>query len=135
MFLDGDWCWDADPFQINDETRKMVVNNICFMLNSFIHCSVYENIIFCWVLHKQSIIDNILSRLDLSACAFKSVSLICSPEILTERLEKDINEGIRQREVIERSIQRLPMYDSLNTQKTDTSNLSAEDVAQIIIDM
>lgn len=51
VFLDGDWCWDAHPFQITNETKTMVMHNICFLLNQFIHCSAYENIIFCWVMH------------------------------------------------------------------------------------
>ena len=24
VFLDGDWCWDADPFQVTEETKRMV---------------------------------------------------------------------------------------------------------------
>ena len=28
VFLDGDWCWDADPFQVTEETKKMVMQNI-----------------------------------------------------------------------------------------------------------
>ncbi|MEG2316612.1 MAG: nucleotide kinase, partial [Clostridia bacterium] len=22
VFLDGDWCWDANPFWVNDETKN-----------------------------------------------------------------------------------------------------------------
>lgn len=55
VFLDGDWCWDASPFQVTDETKAMVTNNICYLLNNFLKCSAYENIIFCWVMHEQSI--------------------------------------------------------------------------------
>lgn len=47
VFLDGDRCWDADPFQVTDETKAMVEGNICYLLNSFLHCSAYENVIFC----------------------------------------------------------------------------------------
>ena len=32
VFLDGDWCWDADPFQVTKETKAMVLRNICYML-------------------------------------------------------------------------------------------------------
>ena len=42
VFLDGDWCWDANPFQVTEETKEMVVHNICYLLNSFLHCSVYD---------------------------------------------------------------------------------------------
>ena len=26
VFLDGDWCWDTDPFQVTEETRVDTVN-------------------------------------------------------------------------------------------------------------
>ena len=28
VFLDGDWCWDADPFQVTEETKEMVMRNL-----------------------------------------------------------------------------------------------------------
>ena len=56
VFLDGDWCWDMHPFVVNRETKAMVMNNIVYQLNQFISCSEIENIIFCWVMHEQSII-------------------------------------------------------------------------------
>lgn len=68
VFLDGDWCWDANPFRVNEETKRMVMQNIWFMLNQFLHCSVYENIIFCWVMQEQSIIDSILTNIDKKNC-------------------------------------------------------------------
>ena len=43
VFLDGDWCWDASPFQVTDETKAMVTNNICYVLNNFLKCSAYSN--------------------------------------------------------------------------------------------
>ena len=55
VFLDGDWCWDAHPFQVTEETREMVLENISFLLNSFLRCSAYDHVIFCWVLHRREI--------------------------------------------------------------------------------
>ena len=75
VFLDGDWCWDADPFQVTEETKAMVLRNICYMLNSFIHCSAYDNVVFCWVMHEQSIIDGILRELDTTKCIVRTISL------------------------------------------------------------
>ena len=46
VFLDGDWCWDADLFQVTEETKDMVMRNICYLLNSFLRCTAYDNIIF-----------------------------------------------------------------------------------------
>ncbi len=76
VFLDGDWCWDAHPFRVTEETKQMVMKNICFLLNQFIRCSTYDNIIFCWVMHEQSIIDNIIKNIDSAKCDIRSISLI-----------------------------------------------------------
>ena len=121
VFLDGDWCWDASPFQVTDETKAMVINNICYMLNNFLKCSAYENIIFCWVMHEQSIIDFILKKLDAQNFDVKCVSLVADEKTLCERLSKDVERGIRAEDVIERSIARIPMYQLLNTIKIDTN--------------
>lgn len=132
VFLDGDWCWDSSPFQVTAETKEMVLQNICTVLNNFLKCSAYENILFCWVLHEQSIIDTILSSLDTADCHIITVSLICSEQKLVERLHKDVTAGIRTPDVIERSMQRMPLYQKVNTIKVNTSEKSAEEVAKEI---
>lgn len=133
VFLDGDWCWDSHPFQVTDETKNMVMHNICFLLNQFIHCSAYQNIIFCWVLHEQSIIDTIFASIDKTDCSVKNVSLICDAEELKKRLMKDVEAGKRTADVIERSVERLPLYDLLNTVKIDTNGKDPAEVAEKII--
>ena len=132
VFLDGDWCWDASPFQLTDETKAMVINNICYLLNNFLKCSVYENIIFCWVMHEQSIIDFILKKLDVQNCYVKCVSLVADEKTLCERLSKDVERGIRSEDIIERSIARIPMYQALNTIKIDTNAKTAVVIANEI---
>jgi hypothetical protein len=52
VFLDGDWCWDMHPFVVTGETKAMVNSNIAHLLNGFLACSEFENVIFCWVLHE-----------------------------------------------------------------------------------
>lgn len=133
VFLDGDWCWDANPFQVTEETKTMVIDNICYLLNNFIHCSAYENIIFCWVMHKQDIINRLLEKLDTKQCKVKVVSLICDEETLKGRLRKDIVNGIRTADVIERSIKRIPLYIELKTIKIDTTSKSIDSVAKEIL--
>lgn len=135
VFLDGDWCWDMSPFQVTSETKKMVLENIIFLLNNFIHCSAYEHIIFCWVMHEQEIIDQILSKLDTANCEIYTISLICSKEALRERIQKDIEAGIRTEDVISRSLQRIPLYENLDTIKIDVSTLLPEQVAEKIIEL
>lgn len=135
VFLDGDWCWDSSPFQVTEETKGMVLKNIKYLLNSFLSCSAYDNIIFCWVMHEQKIIDELISGLNTENIRVCMISLVCSPESLIRRIRTDINAGIREKEIIERSLARLPLYDTLNTEKIDVSNITAEAVAKRIIEI
>ena len=121
VFLDGDWCWDASPFQVTEETKAMVMENICFLLNQFLHCPAYENVIFCWVMHEQSIIDSIVERLDTKECELKVISLTADEATLRARLTRDVERGVRTADVIERSAARIPLYQVLNTIKIDTN--------------
>ncbi len=133
VFLDGDWCWDMHPFQVTEETKRMVEENICFLLNNFLQCSAYDHVVFCWVMHQQAIIDTILSRLDTTGCKVHTISLVCSEQALRARLQKDVEAGARSEDVIQRSVERLPLYEKLNTVKVDVSALSAEQAAERII--
>ncbi len=132
VFLDGDWCWDMSPFIVNDETKNMVVDNISYLLNNFISCSVYENVIFCWVMHKQGILNDVLSRLDKYDCILYKFSLVCSEQSLISRIRKDVELGIRTKDVINRSVQRLKNYFEMDTEKIDVSKISAKETAEII---
>lgn len=132
VFLDGDWCWDADPFQVTDETKAMVLDNICHLLNNFLTCSAYDNVIFCWVMHQQQIIDNILERLKTEDTEVRSISLFCDRNSLCQRLEKDIAQGIRQADIVERSMARLPLYEQLNTERIDTTGKNPVEIARLI---
>lgn len=133
VFLDGDWCWDASPFQITEETKEMVLDNICFLLNRFVRCSAYENIIFCWVMHEQSIIDTILNQVDTTDCVVKIVSLMAKKETLSERIMRDVANGSRSADVLERSLARLPLYQSINSVKVETDGKAVHDIAKEII--
>ncbi len=128
-FLDGDWCWDMDPFVVNDETKEMVLDNICFVLDRFLHCTEFENVVFCWVLHQQGIWDAILSRLDTRGWRVVRAVLVASPEALVRRLQGDIAAARRQPDVIPRSLARLPLYEKLDVLQIDTSERSAEETA------
>ncbi len=132
VFLDGDWCWDSHPFTVTEETRTMVLENICFLLNQFMHCSAYETIIFCWVMHEQKILDSILANVDRADCEIVAVSLICSESELTARLKKDIEAGRRSPDVIGRSIARIPCYAGLKTVKIQTDKKPPNEIADEI---
>ncbi len=121
VFLDGDWCWDASPFQVTEETKAMVLDNISYLLNNFLCCSAYENVILAWVMHEQSIVDAIIEQLNFSQCVIKCISLLVDEDNLRDRLLQDVLSGVRTEDVIERSIARIPMYQQLDTIKIDTN--------------
>ncbi len=132
VFLDGDWCWNSEPFIVNDETKEVVLDNICGVLNRFISCRSYQSVVFCRVMHRREIIDTILGRLDTSDCNVRIISLVCDEASLVERLTGDVKRGIRTPNVIKRSVERLPLYHSLDTSMVDTTAKTIEQVADEI---
>ena len=122
VFLDGDWCWNMDPFIINQDTKNMVLDNITHCLNNFIHTPGIENIIFCWVMHKQDIIDKIIQKLDTEGVDIHLISLICEKEELIKRMLIDR----RDNQTIRKSLQYLELYKDLDTQKIDVTTLDVQ---------
>ena len=134
VFLDGDWCWDAYPFQVTEETKAMVLDNIAHVLNNFLRCSAYDHVLFCWVLHRREIWEELLSRLDTGGCAVVKTALTCSPEALTARLERDVAAGLRAPDALERSLAYLPLYGALGVRLLDTTALTPEETAYAILE-
>lgn len=134
VFLDGDWCWDMRPFVVTEETIRMVESNIAHLLTGFLGCSEFDNIIFCWVLHEQKILDDLVSRLNHDGCTIHSFSLVSNEEALSERLSRDIAAGKREPAIMERSLARLPLYFELDTIKIDVTDISPADAATRIKD-
>ena len=132
VFLDGDWCWDLHPFRVTEATKAVVMANIHAMLGNFLKCPEIENVLFCWVMHQQSIIDDVLSGLDLENVRVVNVSLVCSAESLRIRLEGDIAKGVRTMDILDRSIPRLSLYEGLQTIKIDTTDLNPVQIARRI---
>ena len=131
-FLDGDWCWSMHPFVVNEETKALVEDNICHILNGFLRCTAFDSVVFCWVMHDQSILDGLLKRLNLRDVRVVSVSLVCSEDALRQRLIRDVEAGRSTPDVIARSVQRLKLYDLLDTVKLDVSAMPPEEAAQRI---
>jgi broad-specificity NMP kinase len=133
VFLDGDWCWNMKPFIVNDETKNMVQNNIIYLLRSFLTCSEYENVIFCWVMHKENIIYDLLEQLTDIEFEKYIFTLTISKEALIKRLSNDIDNNIRTSDVIERSLARLDVYNQMNTIKIDVSNITPKQAAEEMV--
>ncbi len=132
VFLDGDWCWDARPFVVTDETKTMVLDNIRHLLSGFLRCAAYETIIFCWVLHEREILDDVLRGLPLDGVSVEPTVLVCTPAILRARLQADIDAGVREPDVLARSLARLPLYQKLGVPELDTSTRTPEETARIL---
>ena len=136
FFLDGDWCWDMAPFTVSEENKKMVIDNIVYLLNSFLANPFSRTVLFCWVLPDETIIDKITDRLTGTPFSIIRVSLFCSPEILVQRLKQ--RENVKK-ENIDQSLAYLPKYQDMNTIKINTDHLNAEQTAeqihQIIMNM
>lgn len=132
VLLDGDWCWDMRPFTVTEETKAVVVDNICAMLGNFLRCGAWENVVFCWVMQDRAIAENILRRLDLTNVNVRLFTLMVSERTLRARLEADVQAGKRERDVIERSVARLPLYERMDSEKIDTDALTPDQIAEII---
>ena len=50
-----------------------------------------------------------------------------------KELQRDIDAGLRQPDIVERSLARLPLYRELSTRKVDVSDLSPEQAAQEVL--
>ena len=63
----------------------------------------------------------------------KVVSLICNEDTLKGRLQKDINEGKRLPNVIERSITRMELFQELDTVKVVTDRKTVKEIVDEIV--
>lgn len=132
-FLDGDWCWDMEPFTVNKENRTMVMGHIQYLLRGFLQNSGYENVIFCWVLHQEGIWRDLLTDLSGLSFALHPITLTCTPDTLFQRLSADIDQGRRKRDVLLRSRSYLPLFHGLPTVKIPTDGRTPQQVARMIL--
>jgi broad-specificity NMP kinase len=133
VYLDGDWCWNMNPFIVSEENKAMVISNITHLLKSYLNNSGYQYIVFCWVIHQADIFDLILKPLQEVEFELYKISLVCSESALRNRLEIDVQKGLRAADLIDRSLQRLALYEKLDTIKLDISTLTPQQAAMEII--
>ena len=132
VYLDGDWCWNMSPFSVTDETKAMVMDNICAMLTRFLACPELRYVIFGWVLHRQEIWDELLHRLPLEQVRVTCVALTASEGTLRNRLEADVAAGLRKADAVERGLSYLPLYAGLNIPLLNTDRLTPAQAADWI---
>jgi broad-specificity NMP kinase len=88
IWLDGDWCWMMNPWNISDENKKMVIDNITHLLNNYLTNNSFEYVLFSWVLNKKEILDLLLDKLENNSFKLFVFTVTCSENIIEERLKR-----------------------------------------------
>lgn len=129
-FLDGDWCWDMHPFQVTAQTKALVLDNICYVLNNFLACSAFENVVFCWVMQQQAIWDTLAARLHTAGWQVVRAALVCTPDALAARVAADPS---RAPGAAARSLAYLPLYGAVDATRIDVTGLTPADTARALL--
>ena len=121
-----------NPFLVTPQNKKMALENISFLLRNFLENPALETVIFGWVLPEEEILAGLRQRLTGIAFREYDFTLQCTQKALRERLEKDIRSGRREPDIMERSMARLPLYESMRTRKIDVTDISPREAAERI---
>ncbi len=100
-FIEGDacWTWRAD---LGEAAKEMVLRNIAFLADAYLACPDYESVLLCWVIRKRRFCRDF--RADAAALLGASLYASFWKKALMARLERDIAQGRRQRDVVRRSL-------------------------------
>ena len=131
FFLDGDWCWDMEPFVPGAAERALVLRNIAFLLNNYLAFDGRGNVIFCWVMHKRAVVEDLLARLDLSGARFFLFTLDVSEAELARRLSRDVERELRDSGIVERSLARRREFDAFG-EVVPADEISPDEAARAI---
>lgn len=132
VYLDGDWCWKMHPFVVSEENKRMVLENIAFLLRQFLENPSFQYVVFCWVMQEEAIAKELLRRLEGCAYELYRFKLVCNPDALRARLQSDVDVGLREAEVIERSVARLPLYEAVGGVPLDVGEMTVEETVEAI---
>lgn len=132
FWLDGDNVWEMNPFVVNEENKKMVLDNIAYILNSFLRNSSCKYVVFNWVIPTDEVMEEILKRLDITNVEVYKYTLICTKEELFKRIRKDVDLKLRDEGNFERSLKRYELYNRMNTEKIDTTNREVDYIVKLI---
>lgn len=126
--LDGDDVWRINPFEVTEKKKKIVESNIFHVLRNYIEAG-YEYVILSWVLHKQEIIDRLLSKLNDLSFEVSIFTLIADEGVLLQRLANE-KYNTRSKEI---AIDRLRQSLQLDTIKIDTTEQRPKEIVEEII--
>lgn len=147
VFLDGDYCCQqGDEWIFDDETKKLALDSIVYVLKNHFKNKAFENIVFCWPLHKSEdlifIKENIIKLYaDVEVNEF---CLVARDNILYDRIStrckmraKKNNSTVDENNILLLYRGALKQQDLLKFRTEciiDTSDRNIEDVVDVIID-
>lgn len=131
VWLDGDWCWLMNPWDMCEENRRMAMSNIIWMLRAYLKNSTFDNVVFSWVLHRQEIIDELMDGLDGLDFTLNAYVLTCSPQALEARM---LGEG-RSRQQLHDSLDRMPLYSEIGWPQVNTDGMDCHAAAARIANL
>lgn len=136
FWLDGDNCCMIHPFDISDENKRMVEDNIIYILNNFIKNSYSKYIVFNWVIPTDEVMNDILEGIkNKEDLDIYKLTLTTTKEELMKRIGKDIGLGLRKINNLKKSVEMYALFDRMDTIKMDTTNKSVEEIVSEIKDL
>ena len=130
VWLDGDWCWMANPWIVTEETKRMAEGNMVFLLDRFLNCSEYKYVLFLWIFRSDEVFNHILDSLHTTDFVLQKFTLTCDENVFRDRLKA----AGREKEKIAGCLESLRSCETTDSVKIDTTQKSIETVARILYD-
>ena len=108
------------------------MKNMSYLLDSYLNCSAYENVVFGWVLHREEMTAHVLSMIKNADYSLHRFSLVCSESVLIERLQKDVDAGVRKNVSWNHALETRPNFDKMDTIKIEVDDMTPERAADTI---
>lgn len=121
-WLESEWVRMMRPFKLDEEISVMTVENMSFILRSYLQCSQIDTVILNWGLHgtRKKMFEEVLHNLKDLEYEYYPIIVTCSEIENISRMIKDK----RSKERIERAIEVRHIYDKGECPVIDTTYLS-----------
>lgn len=131
--VDGDWCCKINS-PLSDSIKNLYLKNINTLINNYLSSDDVTDVILCWVIHKNEILQKILQNTDLRNVNVYVITLQANEQTLTKRIIGRFEYEKRDKGELERSLfYQQNYYNDISSYKLDTSDMSIERVAEKII--